>query len=294
MSKRSCKAVAEAPAAPNARPSWSGLLRLSLVAVPVKAYPAVATSDSVHLNQLHQDCGQRINYQKHCPVHGKLEAAEIVKGYQYAPDQHVTIEPDELEKTRSPKDKALNLEQFVDPERIEPVRLSGRTLYLLPHGVAAHRPYRVLAEALEQRGRWVLGRVSMSGHRHGVVVRADDSLLSMSLLHDPAQVRSAAGFRAQLREEPTSEQERDLAAALIDASNGPVDWSAYRDDAAARLKELVKAKVAGREVIAQDEEPVEVLQLMDALKKSVRAAQQSPQTKGGKKRSKRAARRRSA
>jgi hypothetical protein len=60
----------------------------------------------------------------------------------------------------------------------EPTRLSGRTLYLLPHGIAAHRPYRVLAEALQQRGRWALGRVSMSGHRYGVVVRADDSLLS--------------------------------------------------------------------------------------------------------------------
>jgi DNA end-binding protein Ku len=292
MSKLSSQTVTDAPAAPSARASWSGLLRLSLVAVPVKAYPAVATSESVHLNQLHRDCDQRIGYQKHCPVHGRVEAAEIVKAFQYAPDQYVTIEPDELEKTRSAKDKALNLEQFVEPEQIEPTRLSGRTLYLLPHGIAAHRPYRVLAEALQQRGRWALGRVSMSGHRYGVVVRADNSLLSMSMLHDPAQVRSAAGFRAQLRDEAASDEERNLATMLIDASSGPIDWSVYRDDAAAQLERLVEAKVAGREVIEPGEEPLQVLQLMDALQKSVDAAQKSRRPKRAK--PKRPARRRSA
>ena len=292
MSKQSSEAVTDAPAAPSARASWSGLLRLSLVAVPIKAYPAVATSESVHLNQLHRDCGQRIGYQKHCPVHGRVETGEIVKAYQYAPDEYVNIEPDELEKIRPAKDKALNLEQFVEPEQIEPARLSGRTLYLLPHGVAAHRPYQVLAEALQQRGRWALGRVTMSGHRYGVVVRADNSLLSMSMLHDPAQVRSAAGFRGQLRDEAASDEERNLATMLIDASSGPIDWSLYRDDAATQLERLVEAKVAGREVIEPDEEPMQVLQLMEALQKSVDAAQKSQRPKRAK--AKRRARRRSA
>ena len=80
-------AVAALPAtaaAPRGRASWSGLLRLSLVAVPVKAYPATSSSDGVHFNQLHADCGQRIAYEKRCPVHGAVEAAEIVKGYPYA------------------------------------------------------------------------------------------------------------------------------------------------------------------------------------------------------------------
>lgn len=300
MPKHASEAVTDAPAAPSARASWSGLLRLSLVAVPVKAYPAVATSESVHLNQLHRDCGQRIGYQKHCPVHGRVEAGQIVKAYQYAPDQYVNIEPDELDKIRPAQDKALNLEQFVEPESIEPVRLSGRTLYLLPHGVAAQRPYHVLAEALEQRGRWALGRVTMSGHRYGVVVRADNSLLSMSMLHDPVQVRSAAGFCAQLREEGASDQERKLATMLIDASSGPIDWSVYRDDAATQLERLVEAKVAGREVSEPAEEPVQVLQLMEALQKSVDAAQKSQRPRCAKpkpkpkQKPKRSARRKSA
>ena len=86
-------ATAAPPAQPagappaRGRPSWSGLLRLSLVAVPVKAYPAVSTTTATHFNLLHADCGQRLQYQKRCPQHGPVEAADIVRGYQYGPDQ---------------------------------------------------------------------------------------------------------------------------------------------------------------------------------------------------------------
>ena len=79
------------------RASWSGLLQLSLVTIPVKAYPAASTSQQIHFNQLHAGCGQRIRYEKHCPVHGKVEAGAIVSGYAYAPDQYVVIDQAELE-----------------------------------------------------------------------------------------------------------------------------------------------------------------------------------------------------
>src|SRR5689334_20352480 len=87
---------------PRGRPSWCGLLRLSLVGVPVKAYPA-ASSSTTHFNQLHAGCGQRIQHQKRCPVHGPVESATIVRGFQYAPSQYLTIDDDELEKIRPAK-----------------------------------------------------------------------------------------------------------------------------------------------------------------------------------------------
>jgi DNA end-binding protein Ku len=263
-----------AHAAPRGRASWSGLMRLSLVAVPVKAYPAVATSESIQLNQLHRECRQRIRYERVCPLHGKVDSDQIVKGYQYAPDQYVLIEPEELEHLRPAKDKALILEQFIHPDEVNPARFSGRTLYLLPDGLAAHRPYRVLAEALEQRGRWAMGRVVMSGHRYGVVVRSVNDLLSTHFLHEPAQVRSAAAFAAQLRAEPVSPAELQLATTLIDGASGPVDFDAFRDDTAVQLERLVEAKVAGREAPGPEgEEPVQVIELLTALKQSVAAAQ---------------------
>ena len=86
------------------RASWTGILQVSLVSVPVKAYPAVSTTDTIRFNQLHGDCGQRIRYQKHCPVHGQVDTAQIVKGYPYAPDQYVVVEDWELERLRPPKE----------------------------------------------------------------------------------------------------------------------------------------------------------------------------------------------
>ena len=132
----------------------------------------------------------------------------------------------------------------------------------------------------------------MSGHRYPVVVRPTENLLSLHVLHDPAKLRASSGYRSQLRSEPVSDEEVQLARTLIDAATGPIDWSGYRDDTAQQLERLVDAKVAGREpVAAADEEPVQVIQLLTALRQSV-AAQ-----KGSKVRSrqtKRSARRRSA
>jgi hypothetical protein len=115
-------------AGPRGRPSWSGLLRLSLVTVPVKAYLAHRGAGATHFNQLHANCGQRIQHQKRCPVHGAVEAAEITHGFQYAPDQYVRVEPDEMERIRPPKDKALVLEQFIPMHGVDPVLFAGRSL----------------------------------------------------------------------------------------------------------------------------------------------------------------------
>jgi DNA end-binding protein Ku len=273
---RSMEIASPAPAAPRGRASWSGLLRLSLVAVPVQAYPAVSSTDEVHLNQLHAGCGQRIRYEKRCPVHGPVDASSITRGYQYAPDQYVIVEPEELEQIRPAQDRALTLVQFIEPEGVDLALFSGRTLYLMPQGLGAHRPYQVLEQALANSGRWALGRVTMSGHRCAVVVRPTSGLLSAHVLHEPAQLRAAAAWQSQLREEPLSEQELQLATMLIDAAGGPVDWSSYRDDTSEQLEKLVADKLAGRKSAAPQDEPVQVIQLLEALQKSVAAAAGTP------------------
>lgn len=134
----------------SSRASWSGLVQFSLVAFPVKAYPAVSSTETSHFHQLHAECGQRIRYEKRCPVHGPVDAAAIVRGYPYAPDRHVIVETAELDQLRPPKDRALRLEKFLEPAQLEPALFSGRSLYLLPDGLGAQRPYRLLAEALAQ------------------------------------------------------------------------------------------------------------------------------------------------
>jgi DNA end-binding protein Ku len=264
-------------AGPQGRPSWSGLLRLSLVAVPVKAYPTRSSTAGVHFHQLHADCSQRINHQKRCPAHGPVENAAIVRGYQYARDQYVVVEPEELDKVRPAKDKALVLEHFVDVHQVDPVLFAGRSLYLLPDGMAARHPYGVLAEALEKAGKWALGRVVLSAQRQLVLVRPRSNLLVMDLLHYPAEIRPSPTGQAGLPGGAATAEEIQMTRTLIEARSGPCDWSRYRDETTEELTALIDAKVAGQPLAAPAEEPVAALRLLDALKESVAAIQADPQ-----------------
>ena len=152
------------------------------------------------------------------------------------------------------------------------MRLSGRTLYLFPDGLPAQRSYLLLAEAMQTRNCCAVGRITMSGRRHGVVVRPLGRLLAMHVLHDAALVRPAAPLEAELRHGASSPAELNLACMLIDSASGPLDWSRLRDDTPEKLAQLIEAKLEGREVAAFQEEPVQVLQLLDALKQSVAQA----------------------
>jgi len=123
-----------------------------------------------------------------------------------------------------------------------------------PPGPVGHRPLRLLGTATDG------------------VVRPGARLLLLHVLHDPFQVRSAAGLETQLLAANASDEERQLASLLIDSATTPLDWSRYRDDTQEKLATLVEAKIQNRQVVAPAEEPVQVLQLLDALKQSVLAA----------------------
>ena len=170
------------PPSPAVRPSWSGLLQFNLVNAPVKAYPAVASREISHFHQLHADCGQRIRHAKHCPVHGPVDAAAIVKGYEYGRDQHVVLDPDELDALRPAQDRALRLERFVAPSQCDPILFSGRSLHLLPDGVAAESVYEVLRENLVQKARWAVGRLVLSGQRQLVLLRLGGNVTAVARL----------------------------------------------------------------------------------------------------------------
>jgi DNA end-binding protein Ku len=185
----------------------------------------------------------------------------------------VVFEAAELDELRPPKEKGLVLEQFVDPDQVDPALFAGRSLYLAPDGRLAQRPYSVLTEALLLRRKWAVGRATMTERRYPVMVRPCGRLLWMHILHQPSKLRSVSKLEADLAHQATSEEEQQLAGSLIDTATGPVDWSRYGDDIAEKLSALVEAKVQGKQVaVAGDEEPVQALRLLDALKRSVAEA----------------------
>ncbi len=99
------------------RSSWKGHIRLSLVTIPVKAFTASASGKEIRLNQLHDECKNRIRYQKTCPQHGEVSSDEIVMGYEFAKDQYVIVDADELDNLRTESDKAINIDKFVRPKK---------------------------------------------------------------------------------------------------------------------------------------------------------------------------------
>src|SRR5688572_32545593 len=128
---------------PASRAVWSGFIRFSLVSMPVKAYTAAVSGGggAPALNQLHRDCNSRINYKKVCPVHGELSSDQIVSGYQFAKDQYVIIDTEELDKLRPKSEKDIAIAAFIKPDVVDPVQFSGKSYYLLPDGQVAQRPY---------------------------------------------------------------------------------------------------------------------------------------------------------
>ena len=263
-------------AAAPGRPSWSGLLQLSLVGIPLKAYPAVRSRTVPSCHQLHQGCGQRIRYAKHCPVHGDVDAAAIVRGYEYGPEQHVLVEPEELDRLRPAQDHALRLERFLAPNQLDPLLYSGRSLYLLPDGPAAEMGYQVLQSVMRQRGRWAVGRMILGGHPQVVLLRPAAALLVLQVLHYPELVKACPRTAAPAATNVGGEEQR-LAGMLIDAASGAVDWNAYQDTTAQELRALVQAKLEGRE--AEINGPARaILPLLEALQQSVAVAGPQEQT----------------
>ncbi|HET8691288.1 MAG TPA: Ku protein, partial [Steroidobacteraceae bacterium] len=167
------------------RTSWKGFLRLSLVSVPVKAYTANNPEEEIRLNQLHQACNGRVRYKKVCETHGELRAEDIVSGYEYAKDQYVVIDDEELQKVRAKSDKSVAIDGFVSPDAIDPVYVAGRTYYLLPDGPAGNRPYALLARGMADANVVAIAQVVLSGREQLVMVRPQDGMLVMTVLNYP-------------------------------------------------------------------------------------------------------------
>lgn len=257
------------------RSSWKGFIKLSLVSVPVKAFTASNTSESIRLNQLHKDCNARVQYKKVCAEHGDLKTADIVSGYEYAKGEYVVIDPEELAQIRLQSDRSIGIEGFVDEASIDPHYYSGKSYFLLPDGVAGNRPYALLARGMEEAGVLALAEVVMSRRQQLVVLRADNGLLMMNMISYGEKLKSEDTFRTSLGDVETSDDEMGLAKTLIDASKiEKFDINEYKDAYAGNLTSLIQMKLDGKQVVQVSEpEAPKIVNLMEALKQSVAEAQ---------------------
>jgi DNA end-binding protein Ku len=257
------------------RSSWKGCLQLSLVCVPVKAYSTASSGNGdIHLNQLHAHCHRRIQYKKTCPLHGEVSNDQIVSGYEYAKDHYVVVDPDELDRLRTEADKAIKIDVFIASEDFDPLYGTGKRYYLAPDGPAGQKAYALLYQAMLEENRYALAQVVLHGREQLVLLRPQDNLLILEVLHYRHQVTPPAALTPEAPQTQLAPDELQMAKTLVNASTGDFTLDKYADLYTNKLQQLIEAKVAGKEIVATPaSEGPQVINLMEALKQSVARVQ---------------------
>jgi DNA end-binding protein Ku len=256
------------------RPSWKGYLKLSLVSVPIRGYTANVAAGDIRLHQLHSECHSRIRYQKTCPIHGEVPKEEIVSGYEYAKGEYVVIEPEELARLRGERERAVTIDAVLSQHTIDPVYFTDKTYYLVPDGAVGQKPFVLIQKSLADDELQAVGRVVLYGREELVLLRPVDHVLAMTALKYESEVAHADALTEEVEKAAVSSSEMKLTKQLLEAFEKPkFSMAQYKDHYVEELTKLIEAKVQGKELVTPPapEEP-RVINLMDALKKSVAAA----------------------
>lgn len=253
------------------RASWRGQLRFGLVSFEVQAINAENKSNAdIHFHLLHAPDHERIHYAKVCPKHGEVPSDEIVEGFEVAMGKYVEFEKDELDQLQSEQEKALTIDAFVSADEIDPIYFDGRMYYLIPSGANASEPYTLLESAMDKKDRWAVGQVVFSGREQLVIVRSLEGVLVMAMLNYDAEIRKPAELKTEFTRARTTPSKLKLAEQLIGKwHDGKFDFSAYTDNYREKIQAAIAAKKKGETFEPEEEEEPEVINLMDALKRSV-------------------------
>ena len=263
----------------KARAYWKGYLRLSLVSIGVEIYNAVESKSEISFRQIHKPSGRRVNYEKVVQGIGKIDSADIVKGYEVDTDTYITLEPDEIDALKLESKKTIDLVQFVDTKEID-YRYFERPYFITPADKFAGEGYVVIRDALQKTGKVGLAQVTIGGREWLVAIAPMQDGLVMELLRYAEELRDPADFFDEVPHAKPAKEMVDLAVQLITNKSSKFAPEKYEDHYQTALHELVQAKLKGRKIIAPSEETrpkgTNVVDLMEALKKSVGQSAKAP------------------
>lgn len=269
----------------RARTYWKGFLRLSLVSIAVEVYNAVESKSEISFRQIHKPSGRRVNYQKIVQGIGEIDSADIVKGYEVEPDTYVTLDPDEIDAVKLESRKTIDLVQFVDAKDID-YRFFERPYFLVPADELAGEGYVVIRDALRKTGKVGLAQVTIAGREWLVAIAPLEDGLVMEMLRYSDELRSIDDFFDEIPAIKPDKEMVDLAVQLIGKKSGAFKPENFQDHYATALRELVQQKLKGRKIIAPSEEArpkgSNVVDLMEALRRSVGGGEKSASKPKGK------------
>jgi len=255
-----------------ARATWKGFLKISLVNIPIKVFPATESSGSISFNQLHGECQTRIQQKRWCPhCNREVPNSEIVKGYEFEKGRYVVMADEDFDQVRPESTRVIDLVQFADAAAIDPMYVD-RSYYLAPDGGMAADAFAVMRDGME--GKVGVGKLALYGREYLVAVRPLGKGIVMHTLHHAAEIRGIEAVEElNAVPEKVKPEEIKLARQVIQTFEQPLDLASYRDEYREGLQRIIDAKIAGQEVVtsAAPDAPPKVVNLMDALKKSLDA-----------------------
>lgn len=258
------------------RSTWKGFLKVSLVNIPIRVFPATESAAALSFNQLHAECQTRIQQKRWCPrCDREVPQSEIVKGYEFAKGRWVIMRDEDFAKVSVPSTRVIALEQFTDESAIDPMYVD-RAYYLAPDGQVAADAYAVMREGM--RGKVGIGKVALYGREYLVAIKVQQHGLVMYTLHHAAEMRTIDQIE-ELDAVPRTvkPQEVKLAKQVVDMFDGELNLADYRDEYKEELRRIIDARVAGEEYVGQpvEEPPTNVVDLMAALRRSLDAVSSS-------------------
>jgi DNA end-binding protein Ku len=252
-----------------ARPTWKGFLKISLVNIPVRVFPATDSAATISFNQLHAECQTRIQQKRWCPhCEREVPMSEIAKGYEFEKGRYVVMTEEDVSKVRPESTRVIDLVQFTEATSIDPIYIE-KPYYLAPDGAMATEAFAVMREGM--KGKAGIGKLALYGREYLVAVQPREKGLVMYTMRHAKEMRSMDNID-ELENVPSKVKpdEIKLAKQVIGNFEAALNLAEYRDEYQEELQRIIDAKIAGEEVVATVEEtPPKVVNLMDALRQSL-------------------------
>ncbi len=254
--------------------SRKSVISFGMVAIPIAMYTATQDND-IHFNQLHKEDNSRIRYKKTCAHCGKeIASQDIVKGFEYDKDKYVIITDEEIEKIKTEKEKSIQILHFANLNQISPVYYN-KTYQAAPE-TGGEKAFELLRAALMKEQKIAIGKTVMGTKDTLMAIIPREDCILISTMFYAEDIKE---LQKQYTKPEVSEQELNMAAALINSMDTPFDPEKYKDEYQERLRVLIETKVSGKEIVAAEaEEGGKVIDLMEALKASVEKAKKDKET----------------
>jgi len=261
------------------RSIWKGHIRFLLVAIPVRIYNAIETTEKIQFNQLHREDYGPIGYDKRCKKCQQVVSNDqITKGYQYEPDRYAIIEPEDIAKVKIKTTKAVDIIGFVDSEEI-PRTFYDSPYYAGPDGPVSEKPYALLREVMKQTGKVAIGKVVLRDREDLVAVFPMENGLVLQKLHYPHELRKIEDVPELDGAKKLDKNELKLATTLVEQMVTSLSEIDTADQYHEALKKLIESKIKGKKVVEFEVEELPRLDIMSALKKSLQASSRKPMVK---------------